>query len=127
TATLVPLKPNGQPGNPVGAIAGGAASGAAIGDPRPGGDECVLTSPGLQGATMITVSGRNVGDLLNAKQLTWGWFQGGFAPTGYDSQGRAICGAHHAGLAGDDLKTTVGDYIPHHEPFQYYKSTQNLY
>jgi phospholipase C len=127
TATLVPLRPNGKPASAVGSIAGGANSGAAIGDPRPGGDECVLTSPGLQGTSMITVSGRNVGDLLNAKQLTWGWFQGGFAPTGYDSQGRAICGAHHAGLAGDDMKTTVGDYIPHHEPFQYFKSTQNLH
>ncbi len=127
TATLVPFKPNGQPASAVGSIAGGATSGAAIGDPRPGGDECVLTSPGLQGTSMITVSGKNVGDLLNAKQLTWGWFQGGFAPTGYDSKGRAICGAHHAGLAGDDMTTTVGDYIPHHEPFQYFKSTQNLH
>jgi phospholipase C len=29
------------------------------------------------------------------------------------------------GLAGDDAVTTSGDYIPHHEPFQYYKSTAN--
>jgi len=35
--------------------------------------------------------------------------------------------AHHAGLAGDDAVATVGDYIPHHEPFQYFKSTQNLH
>ena len=126
TATLVPLKPNGQPASAAGSIAGGATSGPAIGDPRPGGDECVLTNPKLQGASMITVSGRNVGDLLNARHLTWGWFQGGFAPTGHDAQGRAICAAHQAGLAGDDAVTTVGDYIPHHEPFQYYQSTQNL-
>jgi phospholipase C len=126
-ATLVPLRPNGQPASGVGNIAGGGASGAAIGDPRPGGDECVLTSPGLQGTNMITVSGKNVGDLLNAKHLTWGWFTGGFAPTGVDSKGRAVCGAHHVGLAGDDAVTTVGDYIPHHEPFQYYQSTQNLH
>jgi phospholipase C len=29
------------------------------------------------------------------------------------------------GLAGDDAVTTSGDYIPHHEPFQYYKQTSN--
>jgi phospholipase C len=127
TATLVPFKPNGLPASATGNIAGGAASGAAIGDPRPGGDECVLTNPGLQGTNMITVSGKNVGDLLNAKHLTWGWFTGGFAPTSMDSKGRAVCGAHHAGLAGDDAVTTVGDYIPHHEPFQYFQSTQNLH
>jgi phospholipase C len=127
TATLVPLKPNGGAANGSGSIANGATSGAAIGDPRPGGDECVFTNPQLQGTTLINMSGTNVGDLLNAKHLTWGWFQGGFAPTGYDSQGRAICGAHHAGLAGDDAVETVGDYIPHHEPFQYYKNTLNAH
>jgi len=127
TATLVPLKPNGQAASPSGSIANGATSGALIGDPRPGGDECVLTNPGLQGTTMVTISGKNVGDLLNAKGLTWGWFQGGFAPTGYDAKGRAICASHHVGLAGDDAVETVGDYIPHHQPFQYYTSTQNLH
>jgi len=127
TATLVQLKPNGAPASAAGTIAGGATSGALIGDGRPGGDECVLTNPGLQGATMVTVVGKNVGDLLNAKGLTWGWFQGGFAPTGYDAKGRAVCASHHAGLAGDDAVATVGDYIPHHEPFQYYQTTQNLH
>jgi phospholipase C len=127
TATLFPTKPNGSPASPSGYIANGATTGALIGDARPAGDECVLTNPGLQTATMITMAGTNVGDLLNAKGVTWGWFEGGFAPTGYDSMGRAICGAHHAGLAGDDAVTTTGDYIPHHEPFQYYTSTQNLH
>jgi len=127
TATLVPLEPNGTPASAAGSIANGANSGAVIGDPRPGGDECVLTNPGLQTTTMVTIAGTNVGDLMNAKHLTWGWFQGGFAPTGHDSMGRAICAAHHAGLAGDDAVETVGDYIPHHEPFQYFKSTQNLH
>ena len=27
------------------------------------------------------MSGQNVGDLLNAKAVTWGWFEGGFRPT----------------------------------------------
>ena len=124
-AMLVPLRPNGKPANPSGNIANGATSGSVIGDPRPGYDDCVVTNPKLQSTNMITVTGTNVGDLLNAKGITWGWFQGGFAPTGVDAQGRAICGSHHAGLAGDDFVTTVGDYIPHHEPFEYYQQTTN--
>ena len=62
-----------------------------------------------KGAT-IMMSGRNVGDLLNAHKLTWGWFEGGFA----DATKRANVGGHE-----------VTDYIPHHEPFQYYKQTAN--
>jgi phospholipase C len=127
TATLFPTKPNGATASAAGNIANGATSGPAIGDPRPAGDECVLTNPGLQTTTMVSITGKNVGDLLNAKNITWGWFQGGFAPTGYDAKGRAICASHHSGLAGDDAVETVGDYIPHHEPFQYFTSTQNLH
>ena len=29
----------------------------------------------------VAMSGQNVGDLLNAKGLSWGWFQGGFRPS----------------------------------------------
>ena len=133
-ATLVPLKPNGSAASASGNIANGAATGAVIGDPRPGLDDCVLTNPGLATTNMITMTGKNVGDLLNAKGLTWGWFQGGFAPTGTQmrtdefgvTRAVAVCGSHHTGLAGDDAVTTVGDYIPHHEPFEYYSQTSNI-
>jgi phospholipase C len=57
------------------------------------------------------MGGKNVGDLLNAQGLTWGWFQGGFAN----------CTQTHTNIGGG----TVGDYIMHHEPFQYYPSTSN--
>src|ERR1700756_2186419 len=124
-ATLVPLRPNGSAASPNGNIWDGLTTGAIVGDPRPGFDDCVVTNPKLQTTNMVTVAGKNVGDLLNAKGITWGWFQGGFAPTGVDSNGRAVCGSHHAGLAGDDFATTVGDYIPHHEPFEYYAQTTN--
>jgi phospholipase C len=123
-ATLVTNRPNGAPASPNGNIAGGNTTGSVIGDPRPGLDDCVLTNPKLQGTNMITIAGTNVGDLLNAKGISWGWFQGGFAPTSV-SNGLAVCGAHHSGLAGDDATTTVGDYIPHHEPFEYYSQTTN--
>ncbi|HET7657993.1 MAG TPA: alkaline phosphatase family protein [Bacillales bacterium] len=59
----------------------------------------------------VKMTGKNVGDLLNAKNVTWGWFQGGFR----DPK------ATHQNIAGK----TVTDYIPHHEPFQYYESTSN--
>jgi phospholipase C len=130
TATLFPTKPNGKPASASGNIANGSLGvtvGPVIGDPRPAGDECVLTNPQLQTTTMVSIVGKNVGDLLNAKNLTWGWFQGGFGPTGYATNGQAICGANHTGLAGNDDVETVGDYIPHHEPFQYFTSTQNLH
>jgi phospholipase C len=29
----------------------------------------------------VALSGKNIGDLLNAAHISWGWFQGGFAPT----------------------------------------------
>jgi phospholipase C len=126
-ATLVPLKPNGSAASGAGSISGGGTTGALIGDPRPGFDDCSSSTPGLQNSAQVTMTGKNIGDLLNAKGLTWGWFQGGFAPTGKDSKGRAVCGAHHVGLAGDDATTqsSDGDYIPHHSPFQYYQQTAN--
>ncbi len=126
-ATLVPLTASGKTANPAGSIGGAQATGAVIGDPRPGFDDCSSTTPGLANSTQITMTGKNIGDLLNARGITWGWFQGGFNPTGMDSKGRAICGAHHTGLAGDDALTqsSNGDYIPHHSPFQYYQQTAN--
>ena len=123
--TLFPTRPNGKPASAAGNIANGATAGAVIGDPRPLLDDCVASNPKFQGVNQITMSGKNVGDLLNAKGVTWGWFQGGFAPTGVDAQGRAVCGQHHAGLAGDDAIVNAGDYIPHHEPFMYFPQTTN--
>ena len=103
-------------GNPAGNIAGGASSGAIIGDPRPTGDDCNPT-----GKTYVSFpSGTtNVGDLLNTANFTWGWFQGGFRATSV-SGGVATCAAASVGLAG-----STADYIPHHEPFQYYPQTAN--
>jgi len=89
--------------------------GTVINDPDPAYDDC--SNPKYAQAAM---SGKNVGDLLNAKGVTWGWFEGGFRPTGV-SNGKAVCGAAHANVAG----ASTSDYIPHHEPFQYYKSTAN--
>jgi phospholipase C len=66
------------------------------------------------------MTGKNIGDLLNARGVTWGWFQGGFAPTS-TANGFEVCGQNHQNIGG----FPVTDYVPHHEPFQYYKSTAN--
>jgi len=90
-----------------GNIAGAATTGAVIGDPDPAGDIC--SNPKR---TQITMSGQNIGDLLNAAGVTWGSFMGGFgSPCGTVSTGRT-------GL-------TTADYIPHHAFFQYWASTAN--
>jgi len=101
-------------GNTHGASAGGE-NGSVIGDPDPSTtlDDCA------NGNTIM--SGKNVGDLLNAHNVSWGWFEGGFRPTSVDGSGKATCGATHANVANGSSK----DYIPHHEPFEYYASTAN--
>ena len=97
-------------------IPGSVSNGSVIGDPRPSLDECWKG-----GGTTITMSGTNVGDLLNAKNISWGWFQGGFRATGVDPNGKAVCGTTHVNVGG----AAVTDYIPHHEPFQYFQQTAN--
>ncbi|WP_137811942.1 phospholipase C [Gandjariella thermophila] len=93
--------------------------GTVINDPDPAWDDCSdknHTASNNLGA----MSGRNIGDLLNARGVTWGWFQGGFRPTGTQN-GYAVCGSTHRNVGGN----SVVDYSPHHEPFQYYRSTAN--
>ena len=89
-----------------GNIAGGLSSGAVIGDPDPAGDNC--SNPKR---AQITMSGKNVGDLLNEAGITWGAFMGGFANCTHISTGST-------GLS-------TADYIPHHAWFQYWQSTLN--
>ena len=114
----------------------------------------------------VAMSGKNVGDLLNAQGLSWGWFQGGFRPStpyttalalinvtqptstfipnqfkalgahvvaGTHASNQGICNAFNP--VGLKLPASLGtgtgqygyknDYIPHHEPFEYYASTAN--
>ncbi|MFB4308672.1 phospholipase C [Actinomadura sp. GTD37] len=93
--------------------------GTVITDPDPAFDDCSNNGHTADN-NLAVMTGRNIGDLLNAKNVTWGWFQGGFRPTG-TKNGYKVCGAAHANIG----KNQVIDYSPHHEPFQYYKSTAN--
>lgn len=86
-----------------------------IGDPDGFYDDC-------SGSTQVAVTSANVGDMLNNAGITWGWFQGGFAPTVPATMTtKAKCGAKTANLGG----ALQSDYSAHHEPFQYYASTAN--
>jgi phospholipase C len=74
----------------------------------------------------FSMTGQNIGNLLNKKKLTWGWFQGGFCaqpdPVHPGKRVFVFPGPVHTapGHAG-----TKVDYIPHHAGFQYYPSTAN--
>jgi phospholipase C len=48
-----------------------------MGDPDPYLDVCSLAQNGSSDHT-VEMLGKNIGDLLNAKNISWGWFQGGF-------------------------------------------------
>jgi phospholipase C len=87
-----------------------------IGDADPLGDVCA--SPTRAQASM---AGQNVGNLLSAAHVTWGWFAGGFSLTRVNSNGTTGC----LRSSTSPLTTTIADYIPHHAPFQYYPSTAN--
>jgi phospholipase C len=67
------------------------------------------------------MTGRNVGDLLSEAGVSWGWFQGGFDLTLETPGGRGCMRSTRSRIA---LRPSP-DYIPHHEPFQYYRSTAN--
>ena len=94
--------------------------GTIYGDLDPAHDDCSNNSHTVTSPVGVT-TGKNIGDLLNAKNITWGWFQGGLTRTGTNAAGYAVCGSTSKNIGGN----TVTDYSPHHEPFQYYKSTAN--
>ena len=125
-----------------------------ISDAQPYYDDCSTRDA-------ASLTGKNIGDELNAAGLSWGWFQGGFRPTTSFAQAtggsqptstftpdefkgkfatppasdQGLCNAVHpvgAAVGGTGGTTPGGtnygnkdDYIPHHEPFQYYASTAN--
>lgn len=95
------------------AAAGGIENGTMIANPDPALDDC--------GNGSATMSGANIGDRLNAKGVTWGWFQGGFRRTAVDGAGKATCGSAHKNIGG----AGVVDYSAHHAPFMYFASTAN--
>ena len=104
----------------VGYVGGNTANlGTIYGDIDPAYDECSDTNHTSTNPVGV-LTGKNIGNLLDAANVSWGWFQGGFAPTGTNSDG-AVCGSEHENIGGAE----VTDYVPHHDPFQFYASTAN--
>ena len=88
-------------------IKGKVANGSVIANVEAGVDDCVTTANG----TPVTMTGMNVGDLLNAKGVSWGWFYGDFVQsTNNQPIPFASCGTA---------------YNSHYDPFQYYQTTSN--
>ena len=87
-----------------------------ISDVDPGFDMCSSTTD--QG--MLT--GKNIGDLLNASGVSWGGFMGGFDLGASNANGTTGC---KRSTFSSTVNETVADYIPHHNWFQYFKSTSN--
>src|SRR6201994_654576 len=91
-----------------------------IGDADPIGDKCST------GADQVTLAGRNIGDMLNDKGITWGSFMGGFDLTVKNANGSTDCLRQTDPTAPGAVAGSGSlDYIPHHAWFQYYTSTAN--
>lgn len=99
-------------------VADGQGGFTMYGDSDPHADVCSSTT-----AATTEMTGKNVGDLLNAQNISWGWFQGGFDLTAINANGTTGCTRSTSSVT---VGGNVNDYSPHHQPFQYYPSTRNL-
>jgi phospholipase C len=90
-----------------------------IGDGDPLGDVCSNAA-----IDQVEMAGRNIGDELNTRGITWGWFEGGFDLTVVNPNGTTGC-VRLTNPTVPGFASASTDYIPHHQPFQYYKSTSN--
>jgi phospholipase C len=90
-------------------ISGKVANGSVIANVEAGFDDCVTTANG----TPVQMTSRNIGDLLNAKGVSWGWFYADF-PQSTNNQPIPFA-------------SCPSTYNSHYDPFQYYKSTSNIH
>ena len=94
-----------------------AGPGTLVGDLDPTGDKCSKH-------TTVAFGGKNIGDLLTAKGVSWGAFMGGFDLTAKNPNGTTDCERSTPSTAANEQKPFI-DYIPHHAFFQYWASTAN--
>jgi phospholipase C len=115
-------------------------------------DDCGKDKGGTVVTETLEMTSKNIGDLLNAKHITWAWFQGGFEPTTPATLNRdgttltpAVCGASHIehlwpntgtplyslaneignNLGSTNIQVATADYVSHHAGFMFYASTRN--
>ena len=88
-----------------------------INDTDPAGDACSSKTAQVQ------MTGKNIGDLLNAADIPWGSFIGGFNLQTINNNGTTGCARSTVSqvIGG----TPTADYVPHHVWFQYFTSTAN--
>jgi phospholipase C len=104
--------------NPGGSTIGDGSGGLTlISDADPVGDTCSTTT-----GEVVQFGGKNVGDLLTAAGVTWGFFEGGFDLQTVNANGTTGCKRSTTSTVANVAKA---DYIPHHQPFQYFTSTAN--
>jgi phospholipase C len=87
-----------------------------INDVDPGYDVCSSTTD------QAVMTGKNIGDLLNAKNIPWGGFMGGFNLGATNPNGTTGCARTTTSTVTNVDKV---DYVAHHNWFQYYASTAN--
>ena len=107
TATLGTFEVNGGPDGSL----------TVVNDADPKGDICSNPS-----RDQVTMASNTIGDLLEAAQITWGGFMGGFDLTITNPNGTTGClRSTKSNITG----VTEQDYIPHHSFFNYFASTSN--
>jgi phospholipase C len=87
-----------------------------VGDATPTGDLCSSATGDVR------LGGKNIGDLLNASHISWGFFAGGFDLSTVNANGTTGCARASTSTV---TQITIIDYFPIIEPFQYYASTAN--
>jgi phospholipase C len=100
-------------------VADGQGGWTLNGDSDPLNDKCAGATKMQMNFTPANV---NVGNLLNTTGLSWGWFQGGFDLTVVNPNGTTGC---NRSTVSPITGLTETDYVPHHDPFQFYPSTAN--
>jgi phospholipase C len=87
-----------------------------IGDIDPTGDVCSSKT------TTVSSTAKNIGDLLNAANIPWGSFVGGFNLQTINANGSTGCTRSNVSSV---IGVAIPDYVPHHIWFQYFASTAN--
>jgi phospholipase C len=103
-------------GNSGNALPDGQGGITLIGDIDPTMDVCSSTT------SNVTSTAKNIGDLLNTADVSWGGFYGGFNLQTINNNGTTGC---KRSTVSQVVGGAVTDYIPHHIWTQYFASTAN--
>ncbi|CAG9197633.1 Phosphoesterase [Paraburkholderia sabiae] len=120
--TVTPNPKNPTVTTSANAIPDGQGSFTMIGDLDPTTDVCTANAQSATSGPTGMMNGKNIGDLLNAANITWGGFMGGFNLQTVNANGSTGC---TRSTWSDVLGSAPIDYVQHHAWFQYYPSTAN--